>query len=75
MGLVLHELLTGNIVFGDGNVMQRQQTEVPPRPGELVDGIPPLLDQIVMKSIAKKRDERFATAKEFAGYLRTVKFE
>ena len=75
MGLVLHELLTGKIAFADGDVLQRQQVETPPRPGELVEGIPTLLDQIVMKCIAKKRDERFASAKELGAYLRQVKFE
>lgn len=75
MGLVLHELLTGNIVFGDGDVLMRQQTEMPKRVGELVEGIPELLDQIIMKSVAKNREERFTTAKEMAAYLRTVKFE
>ena len=72
IGLVLHELLTGQLVFGDGNVLRRQQEEIPKRPGELVEGIPPLLDQIVMKCVAKKKEERFQTASELAAYLRQV---
>lgn len=72
MGLVLHELLTGKTVFLDGDVMQRQLTEVPPLPSTLVEGIPPLLDQIIMKCVAKKPEERIQTAKELVGFLRQV---
>jgi tetratricopeptide (TPR) repeat protein/predicted Ser/Thr protein kinase len=73
VGLVLHEMLTGKIVFGDGDILLRQISEVPEPPGKLIEGLPVLLDQVVMKSIAKKADERFASAREFAGYLRQVK--
>ena len=72
MGLVLYELLTGKTVFIDGDVMHRQLSEVPPPPGTLVEGVPPLLDQIIMKAIAKRPDERFQTAKDFAAHLRQV---
>jgi len=74
LGLVLHEALTGQTVFADGDVLQRQQTETPRRPGEIVAGIPELLDQIVMKCIAKAADERFQTARELAANLRQVRF-
>jgi tetratricopeptide (TPR) repeat protein len=72
MGLVLYELLTGKTVFIDGDVMQRQLVEMPPPPGELVEGIPPMLDQVIMKCIAKKPEERFQTAKELVAFLRQV---
>ena len=72
IGLVLHELLTGKIVFADGDVLQRQIKEMPEAPGKTIEGIPTLLDQIIMKAIAKKPEERFQTAKELLGYLRQV---
>ena len=72
MGLVLYELLTGKTVFLDGDVMRRQLTEVPPVPSSQVEGIPPLLDQIIMKAIAKKPEERFQTARDFVAHLREV---
>lgn len=74
MGLVLHELLTGKTVFIEGDVMKRQLTEVPPPPSAAVEGIPSILDQIVMKAVAKKADERFQTAREFVAALRQVSF-
>lgn len=72
MGLVLHELLTGKVVFETGNVMERQLTEVPKPPGLLVAGIPDELDAVVMKAIAKKPEERFGSAQEFLNALRAV---
>jgi eukaryotic-like serine/threonine-protein kinase len=70
MGLVLHELLTGKTVFTGGDVLRRQIEEIPPRPGELADGIPPALDGVVMKSIAKKPGDRYQSAKEMIAALR-----
>jgi tetratricopeptide (TPR) repeat protein/predicted Ser/Thr protein kinase len=72
IGLVLHEMLTGETVFLDGDVMKRHQVEMPDPPGSKVEGVPELLDQIVMKCVAKKPEERFATTKELVGYLRQV---
>jgi serine/threonine protein kinase len=40
MGLVLYEMLTGKVVFGDGDVMTRQVKEMPPKLGDLVEGLP-----------------------------------
>lgn len=70
MGMVMHEILTGQTVFLDGNVLKRQIEETPPRPGTLAEGIPELLDQIVMKAIAKRPEERFQSAKEMLQWLR-----
>ncbi len=72
MGLVLHELLTGKIVFETGNVMERQLTEVPKPPGMVVEGVPDELDAVVMKAIAKKPEDRFASAQEFLNALRAI---
>jgi len=72
MGLMLYELLIGETVFNSGNVLQRQISEMPPPPSTRVEGVPELLDKIVMKCIAKDPDERFQSAKELAAYLRQV---
>lgn len=70
MGMVLYELLVGKPAFNDGNVLARQIEETPPPPGERVDGIPPALDEIVMKCIAKDPEDRYATARELSTALR-----
>lgn len=72
IGLVLYELLTGKTVFSDGNVLQRQIVEMPPPPSKMEGDIPELLDQIIMKAIAKDPEERFASAGELSKYLRMV---
>ncbi len=70
LGLVLHEALTGKTVFRDGDVMERQVTETPLPPSALVDGITNRLDEIVMKCIAKKPEERYQQASELYADLR-----
>jgi serine/threonine-protein kinase len=72
IGLVFHELLTGKTVFADGNVLQRQVQEMPPPPSATAPSVPTLLDQIVMKCLAKKPEERFQSAQELAKWLRQV---
>ncbi|MDX9975406.1 MAG: protein kinase [FCB group bacterium] len=70
LGLVLHEALTGEMVFRDGDVLERQLTEMPQPPGAFVEGIPGALDEAVMRCIAKKPADRFASAKELLASLR-----
>jgi serine/threonine-protein kinase len=45
---------------------------MPPLPSQVVEGIPELLDQIIMKCIAKDPNERFSSADELSKYLRMV---
>jgi len=73
LGLVLHEALTGTCVFKDGDVMLRQQQELPPPPSKLVDGVPAPLDRIVMTCVAKEPAARFQTAEQLSAALRDVK--
>jgi serine/threonine-protein kinase len=70
LGLVLHEMLTGNTVFGGPDVIERQQREMPEPPSTVVPGIPQMLDDIVMKCIAKEPERRFQTAAALLAALR-----
>lgn len=72
LGLVLYECLTGRTVFTGPDVLGRQEHEVPPPPSTLGEGIPSLLDQIVLKCIAKNPQHRFQSARELAIQLRQV---
>jgi tetratricopeptide (TPR) repeat protein len=72
MGLVLHEALTGQVVFRDGDVLMRQQVETPPPPSAKVAEIAPGLDAIVMKCIKKQPEARFQSAKELQHALRQL---
>lgn len=70
LGLVFHELLTGKTVFGDGDILKRQQIEVPPPPSAVEPTVPKVLDEIIMKAVAKDPKERYQTAKELLDALR-----
>ena len=70
LGMVLHECLTGKIVFASGNVIERQLHEMPPPPSTGNNAIPKELDAIVMKCIQKKPDDRYQSMSELAADLR-----
>ncbi len=72
IGLVIHEMLTGKMVFGAGDVMQRQQTEVPPPPSALAEDIPPELDAVVSKCLEKDPRRRFQKVEELVAALRSA---
>lgn len=72
LGLVLYEMLTGETAFQGDDVMQRQLREMPPAPGTKVEGIPELLDQIMLKCVQKRPEDRLQTVKELLAYLRQV---
>jgi serine/threonine-protein kinase len=74
-GVVLYQLLTGEKPFsGDSPLTTMHQVlNAPPvRPSQLNVHIPTALDGIVLKALAKRPDERFQSAREFAEALRTV---
>lgn len=64
-GVVLFELLTGRPPFkGDSAVAVAYQhvQQSPPVPSSVTPDVPEVLDRVVMKSLAKDRNERYATA-------------
>ncbi|GIG54126.1 Stk1 family PASTA domain-containing Ser/Thr kinase [Demequina activiva] len=74
-GCVLFELLTGRPPFvGDSPVSVAYQhvREEAPKPSDFASDVPAELDQVVLRSLAKNRDHRYATAQEFLGDLRAV---
>lgn len=72
MGLVLYELLTGKVIFLDGDVITRQIKEMPPKLSELVGEVPEGLDEFAYKCIAKKPDDRFKDCKEVVEAIRKI---
>jgi serine/threonine protein kinase len=72
LGIVLYEMTTGSPPFKADSAMQVlwQQANLPPRPPrELAPDLPPALEAIILKALAKHPAERFATAQELAAAL------
>ncbi|WP_084099869.1 Stk1 family PASTA domain-containing Ser/Thr kinase [Demequina sp. NBRC 110051] len=75
VGCLLFELLTGRPPFvGDSPVSVAYQhvREEAPAPSAFAADVPKELDQVVLRALAKNRDQRYATAQEFLGDLRAV---
>ncbi|HSV19052.1 MAG TPA: serine/threonine-protein kinase [Casimicrobiaceae bacterium] len=73
-GVILYQFLTGERPFaGSSNTtMQKVLKQDPLPPSELNLQLPAAMDAIVRKALAKKADERYGSAREFADALRAV---
>jgi eukaryotic-like serine/threonine-protein kinase len=72
MGVVMYELLTNSMPFGGDEINETfaQILEKAPQPiRQIVNGVPEGLEQIVMRCLAKNRDNRFADVSELARAL------
>jgi serine/threonine-protein kinase len=79
-GVILYELATGLLPFDSESVtdmVSRHVLEKPVRPREISDGarssIPPVLDDLIMRCLAKKPEERPESMAEVARVLEEVK--
>jgi predicted Ser/Thr protein kinase len=74
LGIVLFELLTGNVPFEGENFVQiamRHINETAPNVGSLRPEVPPRLAFAVERALAKDPQDRFATMDDFASELRS----
>jgi class 3 adenylate cyclase len=72
-GVVLYQLLTGQKPFtGDGvfAIQQKIVNEEPQPPSSVDPTLPLVFDQIISKALAKKPEQRYAHANEFADDLK-----
>ncbi len=75
LGATLYELITLRPAFGGDDrqaVLQAIANQEPVAPRTIDPAIPLDLETIVLQAMAKSRDERYTTAKEFADDLRRV---
>lgn len=72
LGVVLWELTTGHRLFRmdtDLDTLEKVQACVVPPPSTIVNGYPIELESVVMKALAKKKPERYQTARELSRAL------
>lgn len=73
LGIVLYEMLAGRTPFGkaQARAMLIHQVNTHPQPvAQLRVEIPPAVEAVVMKALAKDRSFRFSSATQFAQFLR-----
>ncbi len=67
LGIVLYEMLTGRLPFQkdtEYDLLKSQIEESPPSPRIYAPDIPKVLEKIVLKTLAKKPNDRFNSAQE-----------
>ena len=76
LGVMLYEMLTGQAPFDGENVnaiMYQTLNAVPAPPNMMNPAIPEMVNFIVAKALAKKAEDRYQNAKDFAADLRTCR--
>ncbi|HSP77710.1 MAG TPA: protein kinase, partial [Myxococcaceae bacterium] len=72
-GVVLFEMVTGRLPFVASSPVAtalKRLREPPPSPCELVPGLGPVWERVLLRALARRPDERFATACELIEALR-----
>ncbi|MBR5315394.1 MAG: Stk1 family PASTA domain-containing Ser/Thr kinase [Firmicutes bacterium] len=77
LGIVLYEMLTGQVPFDGDNPVQvalmHINDDIQP-PSQLVSGIPPALEKLVMKATDKYQSNRYKNAEEVLEELTNIEF-
>jgi serine/threonine-protein kinase len=68
VGVIAYDLLTGTRPFvgSTATIMQKVLNQRPADPSSLNPKLSPLIDQVLQQALAKKPEERFQSAREFA---------
>ena len=75
LGVVLYEMLSGRVPFRATNpaeLLRQVRDDEPQPPRQLVRDIPPELERACLKALAKRLQDRYTTAADFAEDLRRV---
>jgi class 3 adenylate cyclase/predicted ATPase len=75
LGVVLYELLTGRVPFRTDDfreLMRQVRDDDPQPPRQLVPSIPLELERVCLKALAKRQQDRYTTAADFAEALRRI---
>jgi eukaryotic-like serine/threonine-protein kinase len=75
VGVVLYQLLTDKRPFdgdNDFSIIHQIIGHTPAPPSSFNARLPPAIDAVVARALAKDREQRFATARDFAGALQSA---
>ncbi len=74
LGASLYELVTGRLPFMDMSLVKLYAAIVndAPAPPSSMAPVPPELDRVILRCLAKSRDDRFGTAQELSEALRPL---
>ena len=75
LGVVLFQCATGRLPFTADTpmgIIYKQIHEQPPRPASVAPGLPALVDQIILRAMAKDPRARYQHAREMADQLRAA---
>ncbi len=75
LGVVLYEVATGYLPFQTENFVEALNKHVntpPPPPRQVRPDLPPVVEEIILRCLAKKPEERYATGAEMAQALRAA---
>jgi eukaryotic-like serine/threonine-protein kinase len=74
VGVIAYELLTGRKPYtgSAAQVMQKALNESPTDPSKLNPKLSPMMDKVLHKALAKKREDRYRSAREFSDAFRSA---
>ncbi len=78
VGIVIYEMLTGRVPFDGGPpvaVAMKQVSDPPRPPSEIEPSVPPALEAVIMRALAKRPSERYRTAQELSHALDEARAE
>ncbi|HEY3992109.1 MAG TPA: protein kinase, partial [Ktedonobacteraceae bacterium] len=78
LGVVLYQMITGTTPFQGETPMQiasQQLHMIPPAPRSLRSDLPEAAERVILRAMAKRPEERFPSAQEFAAAFRTALIE
>jgi serine/threonine protein kinase len=75
LGIVLYQMLTGHIPFRADTpmaVMLKKNTEPLPRPSQFVQNLPPAVENVLIKALARDRENRYPNMMAFVTALKAL---
>lgn len=77
LGIVLYQVVTGRVPFGSPGdnpvaILVKHIKEPPPLPSQFVAGLPPKVEQVMMKALEKDPAKRYQSATEVIAALTTI---